>query len=333
MTIFINEHDVARLIKEGHATMADFVDAVEAAYRDQGAGEFAILPRQNFDFEIPDSNRKGSLKIGGGLLKGVGVMGASLYSGGFGGMNLWITLYDTRTGKVPAILHGSLIGRMKTGATAAMAARRLAREDAETVGILGSGDQARTQLMGLCAVRPIRRAKVFSPTRAHLETYVDWARKALPDVETSAEDGPEAAVRGADIVVTVTNAHEPILEADWIAPGAHCSIVGAHYPKRREIDTETLKRGRVIVDDLDQAFHEKGEILIPLAAGEITRDIVKGAIGDVLAGKVKGRTARDEITMFLSGGTALEYMGVSAMLAKKAKAAGVGQVLDYDERR
>lgn len=333
MTIFINEKDVAALIDGGHAAMADFVAAVEAAYTDQGRGDFDILPRQNFEVDVPGRKAKGSLKIGGGSLHGVGVMGASLYSGGYGGMNLWITLYGTATGKVLAILHGAYIGQMKTGATSAMAAKHLARENARRVGILGSADQARTQLLGLAAVRDIETVHVYSPTPEHREAYAAWARKTLPHLDVAAVASAEEAVRDADILVTVTNAHEPILEAGWIAPGTHCSIIGAHYPKRREIDTATLKKGYVIVDDLDQAFHEKGEILIPLEAGEITRDHVRGCIGDVITGKVAGRTDDDQITMFLSGGTALEYMGVSAMLHEKAMSAGIGQVLEYEERR
>lgn len=333
MTLFINEKDVAGMIADGTVTMADFIAAVEAAYTDQGMGRFEILPRTNFTVEVPGKSRPGSLKIGGGCLKGVGVMGASLYSGGYGGMNLWVTLYATDTGKVSAILHGSIIGKMKTGATAALAAKKLARADAAAIGLLGSGSQARTQVLGLAAVRPVRALRVFSPSREHRESFAAWAGKAVPGLEARAVDRAEDAVRGADILVTVTNAKAPILEADWIAPGTHCNVIGAHYPNAREIDTATLRCGRVIVDDLDQAFNEKGEILIPLAAGEIGRDLVKGCIGDVLAGKVPGRTGDDEITLFLSGGTSLEYMGASAMLYEKARAAGIGQVLDYEENR
>jgi alanine dehydrogenase len=333
MTLFINEKHVAQMLETGIATMDDFIGAVEAAYRDQGAGRFAILPRHNFEVAVPGRTRPGSLKIGGGCLEGVGVMGASLYSGGYGGMNLWVTLYDTATGKVSAILHGSIIGRMKTGATAAMAARHLARADARTVGILGSGSQARTQLLGLARVRPITELRVHSPTPAHRAAFAEWAEDAVPGLAARAVATAEEAVRGADIVVTVTNAKTPILEAGWIAPGAHLNVIGAHYPDRREIDTATLKRGRAIVDDRDQAFHEKGEILIPLAAGEIGRDRVAGTIGEVLAGKVPGRRSDDEITLFLSGGTSLEYLGVGAMLHAKARAAGIGQVLDYEECR
>ncbi|MFM2130169.1 MAG: Alanine dehydrogenase [Pseudomonadota bacterium] len=333
MTLFLNEKHIAHMHDTGLVTMDDYIGAVEAAYTDQGRGATEILPRTNLTVDVPGKKRPGTLKIGGGCLKGVRVMGASMYSGGYGGMNLWVTLYDCDTGKVIAILHGSVIGKMKTGATSAMAAKYLAREDAESVGMLGTASQARTQIMGLSRVRPIRRLRVFSPNAENREAFARWAAEAIPGLDARAVASPQAALDGADIVVTVTNAKTPIVEAGWIAPGAHCNIIGAHDPDAREIDTATLKRGRVIVDDLDQAFHEKGEILIPLAAGEIAREHVRGAIGEVIVGKVKGRTGPDDITMFLSGGTSLEYMGACAMLAARARAAGIGQVLDYEENR
>ncbi|MFT5540032.1 MAG: alanine dehydrogenase [Alphaproteobacteria bacterium] len=333
MTIFINEKHIADMHASGLVSMSDYIDAVEAAYGDQGAGAFEILPRTNFWIDVPGRKRRGSLKVAGAALKGVGVMGASLYSGGYGGMNLWVTLYDANTGKVPAILHGHIIGKMKTGATSAMAAKHMARADAKIVGVLGSASQARTQLQGLAAVRDIKELRVFSPKAENRQAFAAWAGETIPGLTAHAVDKAEDAVRGVDILVTITNAKEPILEADWLSPGTHCSIVGAHYVGAREIDGATLKRGRVIVDDLEQAFNEKGEILIPLAAGEITRDHVLGCIGDVLAGRIQGRTSPDEITMFLSGGTSLEYMGASAMLARKAQEAGIGQVLEYEECR
>ena len=333
MTIFINEKDIARMHDSGIVTIDDYIAAVEAAYTDQGRGNFEILPRTNFTVDVPGRKRPGTLKIGGGALKGVGVMGASMYSGGYGGMNLWVTLYDCATGKVLAILHGSVIGKMKTGATSAMAAKHLSRPDSHAVGLLGSASQARTQILGLARVRDIRTLRVHSPNRDNREAFAAWAQEALPGLDARAVDSAEEAVRGADILVTVTNAKEPILNAGWIAPGTHCNIIGAHAPGAREIDTATLKRGRVIVDDIDQAFYEKGEILIPLNKGEIARDHIKGCIGDVLAGRVQGRTGAGDITMFLSGGTSLEYMGAAAMLHAKARAAGIGQVLDYEENR
>jgi ornithine cyclodeaminase len=119
-----------------------------------------------------------------------------------------------------------------------------------------------------------------------------------------------------------------VLEGAWIAPGTHCNFVGMHYPEAREVDTDAIRSGRVIVDDVDQAWGEKGEIIIPMAAGEIARQHVAGDIGSVIAGKIAGRRDAGEITVFCSGGTALEYVGASAMVYEAARKAGIGQSLD-----
>jgi ornithine cyclodeaminase/alanine dehydrogenase-like protein (mu-crystallin family) len=177
------------------------------------------------------------------------------------------------------------------------------------------------------AVRPLTHARVFSRKAENRDAFVAWARERFPALTVRAATSAQAAVEGADIVVTVTNSKTPVIDGHWIAPGAHCNFIGAHYPEQREVDGATLKRGRIVVDDIDQAFHEKGEILIPLKAGEITRDIVLGDIGAVITGKLTARRQNDDITMFLSGGTALEYMGASAMLVRKAKEIGLGQDL------
>jgi len=329
MTIFLNDEHIRQLHESGAVTMADYVEAVEAAYRDQGNGDFQILPRQNFWMERPGEKRPGSLKLGGGLLKTVGVMGCSMYSTGYGGgMNLWITAYSAVTGGVEAILHSGRIGPMKTGATAAIAAKHMSREDSAVAALIGTGDQARTQLMGLMAVRPLREVRVYSRGAEGRDAFAAWARRLFPQLTLLAATSAEAALAGADIVVTVTNSKTPVIEAGWIEAGAHCNFIGAHYPEQREVDEAVLQRGRIVVDDLDQAFHEKGELIIPLKAGAIARDSVLGDIGSVIAGRVKPRGAVDDITIFLSGGTALEYLGASAMLARKAKAAGLGQPLD-----
>jgi ornithine cyclodeaminase/alanine dehydrogenase-like protein (mu-crystallin family) len=308
----------------GLVSIADYIDAVEAAYRDQGLNNFQILPRQNFYVERLDGKKPGSLKIGGGRLGGVGVMGSSMYATGYGEMNLWAIAFSTKTGEVEGIVHGHLVGRMKTGATSAVAAKHMARPDARIVGLIGTADQAQTQLLGLAAVRPISEVRVYSRSADNRKAFVEWASKKLPKIKIHAVESARTAVEGADIVVTITNSKVPVIEAGWISPGAHCNFVGAHYPKQREVDAAVLKRGRVVADDLAQAWNEKGELLMPLEAGEITRDIVIGDLGSVIAGKIRPRSSASDITIFLSGGTALEYMGSSAMLVRKAKAAGLG---------
>jgi ornithine cyclodeaminase len=196
------------------------------------------------------------------------------------------------------------------------------------VGIIGTGQYARTQLLGLAAVREIRELRCYSRTAENCTRFAEWARGAVPGLAVTAVDSGRAAAEGADIVVTVTTSRAPVLEGAWLSPGTHCNLVGMHYPEARETDTEVIRRARVVVDDLDQAWGEKGEIIIPMAAGEIAREHVVGDIGSVIAGKIAGRRDAKEITVFCSGGTALEYVGASAMVYEAAQKAGIGQSLD-----
>jgi alanine dehydrogenase len=197
-----------------------------------------------------------------------------------------------------AHLHGQSLSLWKTGATAAVAARHMARPDARTVGMIGTGNYARTQLLGLATVRPIREVRCYSRGREGRERFAEWAKDAVPGLTARPVETAREAAEGADIVVTVTTSRQPVLEGAWLAPGAHCNFVGMHYPEAREVDTDAIQRGRVIVDDVDQAWGEKGEIMIPLGAGEIARDHVKGDLGSVIAGKVPGRRDDKEITVF-----------------------------------
>jgi len=331
MTLFLDEHHMARLHEAGHVRMSHYVDAMERAYREQGEGRVQLLPRQNFWIgDANAANRGPSLKLACAVAPGLGVIGVPMYTAGFrrGGIDLWIALMSTTTGEMLAHLHGQLMSHWKTGATAAMATRHLARPDASVVGLVGTGYYARTQVLGLAAVRPIRAIRCYSRGADGRERFAAWARQALPGVEVRPVDTARAAVSDVDILVAVTTSREPVVEGAWIAPGTHCNFVGMHYPEAREVDSEAIRRARVVVDDLAQAWGEKGEIMIPLAKGEITRDHVAGDIGSVLAGKVAGRTSDREITVFCSGGTALEYVGACAMLHERAREAGIGQALD-----
>ena len=331
MTLFLDEHHMQRLHDGGQVTMGHYVDAMERAYREQGLGRVELLPRQNFWIgDANAANRGPSLKLSGAVIPGLGVMGVPMYSAGFrrGAIDLWVALMSTTTGEMLAHLHGQIMSHWKTGATAAMATRHMARPDAAVVGLVGTGYYARTQVTGLAAVRNIRAIRCYSRGAEGRERFAAWARETLPRVEVRTVDTARAAVSDVDILVAVTTSREPVVEGEWISPGTHCNFVGMHYPEAREVDTAAIRRARVVVDDLAQAWGEKGEIMIPLAKGEIARDHVVGDIGSVLAGKVAGRSSDREITVFCSGGTALEYVGACAMLNERAREAGVGQALD-----
>ncbi len=331
MTLFLDTHHITKLHEGGHIGMRDYVDAVERAYREQGEGRLQLLPRQNFWMAGANvANRGPSLKVAAAVLEGLGVIGIPLYTAGYrrGVIDLWIALMSTKTGEMLAHIHGQSMSLWKTGAMAAVATRHMARSDAAVVGMIGTGQYAKTQLLGLAAVRPIRELRCYSRNAENRARFVEWAQGAVPGLDVTAVESAQRAVDGVDIIVTVTTSRTPVLEGAWIAPGTHCNLVGMHYPEAREVDSVTIRRGRVVVDDLDQAWGEKGEIMIPLAAGEIAREHVVGDIGSVIAGKIAGRRDAGEITVFCSGGTALEYVGASAMVYEAARRAGIGQSLD-----
>jgi alanine dehydrogenase len=328
--LYLGPDDITLLHAEGIVRMLDYVTAIEAGYRDKGQGGVQVLPRINlWADEKLQGARPRSLKVAGALLRGVGVMGTVAYSAGYGGgqIDLWIELFSATSGEMLAILHSQDLSLWKTGATAAVAAKHMSRPDSAIVAMIGTGRFARTQLTGLMAVRRISELRCYSRGKDGLNTFAEWARQVLGNVRVRCAANPRDAVEGADIIVTVTTSKEPVLEGDWIASGAHCNAIGMHYPEMREVDTRAVQRSQVIVDDLDQALQEKGELLIPMRDGEIDRAHILGDLGDLMAGRVALRTRPDAITMFCSGGVALEYMASCLMIYRKAEAAGIGQAL------
>ncbi len=135
-------------------------------------------------------------------------------------------------------------------------------------------------------------------------------------------------MRDAHVVTTITTSATPVVLGEWLANGSHCNAMGQHAPATRELDTAAIRDADVFVDAREQAFAEKGEILLPIAEGAIGRDHVRGELGCVVARRIAGRVAGEQRTVFCSGGTALEYMNLCAMLVDKARAAGIGQMLD-----
>ncbi len=330
MTLLLDLPDIERLHAEGMVGMADHISAIEAAYRSLGEGGAQVMPRFNMLVDPrAESPKSKSLRVGGATLPAAGMMGSALYSAGFlaGQIELWVVLYSTETGQLAGLVRGQPVSLWKTGATAAVATRYLARADAAVVGMIGTGAYARTQLLGLAAVRRLTEVRCFSRRPDARDAFVAWAAGMLPGVGIRAAGSAREAAEGADILVTVTTSREPVLRGEWIGAGAHCNAVGAHYPQMREVDTEAVRRSRVIVDDMEQAMQEKGEILIPLREGAITREHILGDLGAVVAGRLAGRTSEDQRTLFCSGGVPIEYLGSCAMLLERATRAGIGQTL------
>jgi ornithine cyclodeaminase/alanine dehydrogenase-like protein (mu-crystallin family) len=238
-----------------------------------------------------------------------------------------VLLFEPRHGLPVAMLDAAELTAIRTAAVSGLATQLLAREDAGDLAILGSGEQARSHLAAMLAVRPIRRVRVWSRTAAHAEAFAS-EQAALHGLDIETVAAAQAAVAGADLICTVTGAAEPILRGDWIAPGAHLNVVGASRIAAAEIDTSAVAKSRFFVDFRRSAEHEAGELRRAIDAGAVTADHVLGEIGEVANGTVAGRSDANDITLFKSLGVSAEDLAAAHFVLRRAEAEGVGRVVE-----
>jgi ornithine cyclodeaminase len=230
-----------------------------------------------------------------------------------------VILHSGDTGEPLAVMNASAITAIRTAAVSALATKLLAREDAATLAIIGAGVQARSHLHAIPVVRKIREIRICSRTRAHAEAML----QNNAHVTNSVED----AVRGADIIVTATSSKEPVIRREWIAPGAHINAVGSSVATAREIDSATMAAASLFVDRRESTINESGDYLMAVRDG--AKPEIRAEIGEILIGTAKGRTSREEITLFKSLGIAIEDLASAQFLYDKAKAAGAGTWVDF----
>jgi len=243
-----------------------------------------------------------------------------------------VLLFEAEHGRLLAIIDATSITTVRTAAVSAVATDALARKDAASAAILGSGVQAAAHLEAMRAVRPIRRARVWSRSLDHAEAFA--AREgARHGIQVEAARSAREAVEGAEIICVATAAREPVLFGEWIARGAHVNAVGACIPAHRELDTAAVKQSRLFVDRRESALHEAGDILIPLREGAIGEDHIVGEIGEVLLGRIEGRRGADEVTVFKSLGLAIEDLAAAHRIHANATAQGGGTAVDLGGRR
>jgi len=238
-----------------------------------------------------------------------------------------VILFSPETGAPLAVLDASSITGIRTAAVSGVATRVLAREDAGDLALLGTGVQARTHLDAMRAVRRLRRIRAYGPNRERLARFVTWA-KDQRGVLVEPVGSPREAVLGADLICTVSSAATPLVQSDWVGEGAHINAVGSSIPTARELDTATVVRGRLFVDRLESARAEAGDFLIPRQEGAITDAHILGELGDLLLGRVTGRTSASELTVFKSLGIAIEDLAAAHHVLRKAEAGGVGLVAE-----
>ncbi|MFZ0640788.1 MAG: ornithine cyclodeaminase family protein [Candidatus Acidiferrales bacterium] len=295
MALLLTEADVRALL-----TMPVALEAVEAAFRRLSDRTASVHPRRRLHLEGFSYLHYMAAADGSG-----GYEGLKIYTSSRDGLRFMIPLFRAKTGELLAILEGDYLGQMRTGAATGLATKLLAREDASVVGIIGTGLQAKTQLEAIVAVRKVERICAFGRDSERREKFArEMAAKLHLPVEAAAT--AEAVVRDAEILITATTAVSPVVESGWVRPGTHINAVGANFPQKRELDSETVMRASAIfVDSCEQAQMEAGDLIQSFQETPSRWDGVK-ELAQLVTGRTVGRTSRDQITLFKSSGIAIE---------------------------
>ncbi|HKS43050.1 MAG TPA: ornithine cyclodeaminase family protein [Blastocatellia bacterium] len=316
MTLLLKEKDVTELLDIRVA-----IEAVEEVLRDQAEGRATNRPR--YRVAMPASQ----LHVMAAGDKRLGIVGTKIYTVSRKGARFLVLLYDGENGDMLAMIEADRLGQMRTGAASGVATKYMSQETSDTLGIYGSGWQAESQMMAICAVRQIKTARVYSRDGERREAF---ARRmsTLLRCEVVPVDSPEKAARNCSIIATATSAREPVLKGEWIEPGTHINAAGSNFLSKAEIDVDTIRRASVIaVDSIEQSRIEAGDLMPAIERGVISWESVT-ELGRIIAGRESGRASDDDITIFKSNGIALEDISTALRLYNLARERGIGQNID-----
>ncbi len=327
--LILSQSDIRRLLP-----MRECIDLMAETLGTLARGE-AVQPLRSM-MRIPDAGILGMMPAYLKPGKDLGIKVITVYHGNHG------TAYDSHQGAVlyfegihgslKAVLDASAVTAIRTAAVSGLATRLLAREDASELAILGAGVQAFTHLEAMLAVRPVRRVRVWTRTRAHA---TEFARRESKRHGIEIVDAPtaEAAVRGAHIICTTTASREPVLRGDWLAAGAHINAAGSSVAATRELDTAAVAKSRLFVDRRESTLNEAGDFLIPKAEGAIDEAHIHGEIGELVLGRVKGRETPSDITLFKSLGIGVEDVASARFVFERAVKAKAGTSVEFGGER
>lgn len=319
MPLLLREDDVARVLQ-----MDEVITAVEHAFLLLGRRQAVNRPRQR------STTAAGTiLHVMSAAIPPMGVMGLKAYTSARGGTRFVGMLYSTETGELIAMMEADRLGQMRTGAASAVATKFMARKDAGSIGLLGTGQQARSQVIAISRVRPVALVKCYSRDAVRREAFAENLVQEL-GAEVVAVDSARDAVDGTDIVVTATTATDPVLSGEWLRSGMHVNAMGANWANRRELDTEAIQRStRIATDDLEQARLESGDLIGPVESGLLSWNGVV-ELGQIVAGEAPGRSSAQEMTLFESQGIAVEDVATMKLAYDRARELGIGEELKKD---
>ena len=317
MALFLRDQEVNQCV-----SMDDMLGAIESMQRHFGQGEAYNLPRRKI---IAPS---GQLAVMGGGLFYEGVMGVKTYTVVNGQYSFQVSLYDANTGQLICYTQANRLGQLRTGATTGVAVKYLSKSSATTVGIIGTGHQASTQLEAVCKIRKVSLIKAYSRTAQRRDAFAKTMTDSL-GVKVTSSASSEAAVQNSDIVICIAAAMDPVLEGKWLSPG--CTIIGAGPTtwRAKEVDDDTLTRAdRIFVDSAEQAPQEAGDMSSAVDRGILQWNQLQ-ELRHVVAGGIKGRGSDKEIVYAKLMGTGVADVAAAKLAYDRAKAQGLGTEMEW----
>lgn len=317
MALFLRDEDVTRIL-----TMDDMIAVIEDMHRQYGLGRAYNIARRHVT--LADG---GFYLMGGGLLYG-NVYGQKSITLSSGGHSIHVTLTDATTGRLLAFLQAGSLGQLRTGATTALAVKYLSRSSSSVVGVIGTGDQAPSQLEAVCRVRNVSSAKVYS---RNLQNSGEFARKMEPIVKTTVEATKtnREAVEGSDIVVCIASNVLPVVEGAWLSPGTLVVGAGTIVSTAQELDQQAiLNCDKIFVDSIEQASYEAGDLTLAVKAGLMEWSEV-AELCHVIADVVPGRQSEEETIYVKHMGIGLADVAAAKFAYEKAVEKGVGIEMEF----
>ena len=311
--LYLTEAEVSQVL-----TVDLALDAVTTAFRKLALEEAENVPRRRCRTDHV------MLHVLPAAAKTLGVIGFKAYTTSKQGARFHVTLYDAKTGAMTAIVEADALGQFRTGAASGVSTKKLARDDASTVGCLGAGKQARTQLLAVCKVRSIQSVRVYSRDPARRKAFAEQVAKET-GVEVIPVEKPEEAAKGLDIIITATNAREPVLLGEWVSEGQHLNLIGSNFLTKAEADVAVFRKATLTtVDSKDQARLEAGDFVAALDAGVLHWADVQ-ELATVLIGRYPGRETPKDVTIFKSLGLGIEDIALAARVVELARQQGLGK--------
>jgi len=320
MLLVLSQEDIRRAISMGHA-----IEIVKGAFAPLSTGR-AVVPIR---ISIEAKKHEGVILFMPAYLEGsedLAIKIASVFprnlEAGLPTTTALVVVQDARTGAPLAVMDGTYLTALRTGAASGAATDLLAREDAKAAAIFGAGAQGRTQLLAICEVRDIERAWVYDVSAEAAEGYVQEMRGQV-SCDLKIASSPAKAMREADVICTATTSKTPVFADGDLKPGVHINAIGAFTPQMQEIPAETVKKAKIVVGSREGCLAEAGDIIIPLKLGLITEEDI-AELGEIVAGKKRGRENKTEITLFKSVGNAVQDASVAGRVLRRAEELGLG---------